>query len=179
MRTLIGLAQSGDTAARQRLAAALQPRLNSMARYYARCCREDYDDLLGEAWFAVFEALEITNTDIGEPEHFLLKRARWRILDYIKWARRRRSDARDDHHLPDRTVDVTPEVMGNALIAQVAEGLSTTQQVVLGCLLKGHTWREVAGQLGCSSANVAYHVRQIRLRCAHLVEGAPVQEDAM
>ena len=172
MKALIGLAQSGDSRARQQLATALRPRLNSMARYYARCCAEDYDDLIGEAWWAVFEALEITDTDIGAPEHYLLKRARWRILDYIKWARRRNADASSAETPPDQseTVDVAPEVVSDALVWQVSEGLSDTQQVVLKRLLKGETWREVAGHLGCSSANVAYHVRQIRRRCAHFVE---------
>jgi len=140
-----------------------------MARHYARCCHEDYDDLLGEAWFAVFDALNITDVTIGEPEHFLLKRARWRILDYIKWARRRRCQQPENEEWVEDAVDSTPAVVGQALIDQISSGLSSTQQVVLGRLLRGETWREVAAHLGCSSANVAYHVRHIRQHCAGLV----------
>jgi RNA polymerase sigma factor (sigma-70 family) len=174
MKQLIARAQKGDPEARQRLVAALRPRLTSMARYYARCCHEDYDDLLGEAWFAVFDALGITNLSIGEPDQFLLKRARWRILDYIKWARRRRCGEYEPDREPETTADVAPAVVEEALIAKIAEGLSDTQQAVLQHLLRGETWREVAGHLGCSSANVAYHVRQIRSRAAEVAGELPL-----
>ncbi len=175
MRILIGLAQTGDLAARQQLAAALGPRLSAMARHYARCCQEDYDELLGEAWCAVFQALDVTNTSIGEPEHYLLKRARWRILDYVKWSRRRRCSDAESHPLADETADVAPRVAERALLSQVSHSLSDTQQVVLDRLLEGETWREVASHLGCSSANVAYHVKQIRKRCAPIV-GLPAED---
>lgn len=169
MKTLIGQAQAGNTSARQRLAAALRPRLTSMARHYARCCHEDYDDLLGEAWFAVFDALAVADLDIGEPHQFLLKRARWRILDYIKWARRRRCAAHEEAPLADSAADFAPHVMGDAVVSEISAALSDIQQVVLERLLQGQTWREVAQHLGCSSANVAYHVRQIRRHCEHFV----------
>jgi len=170
LKILIGLAQTGDSTARQQLATALSPRLSAMARHYARCCQEDYDDLLGEAWCAVFQALDVTNTSIGEPEHFLLKRARWRILDYVKWSRRRRCSDADSYPLADGAADVAPRVVDSAILSQISDTLSDTQQVVLNRLLQGETWREVAAHLGCSSANVAYHVKQIRKRCAHIVE---------
>jgi RNA polymerase sigma-70 factor (ECF subfamily) len=140
-----------------------------MARHYARCCQEDYDDLLGEAWFAVFDALGVTDVNIGQPEQYLLKRARWRILDYIKWARRRRCGDEPDEQHEEQSADVAPNIVADALICQIAQALSQTQQVVLGRLLRGETWREVASHLGCSSANVAYHVKQIRLRCQDVV----------
>lgn len=171
MKQLIGQAQAGDEAARKQLVAALRPRLASMARHYARCCHEDYDDLLGEAWFAVFDALQITNLHIGDPHQFLLKRARWRMLDYIKWSRRRRCEGLEPVAAPiQTTADVAPGVMGKALLDQISAGLTRTQQAVLDGLLQGETWREVAGNLGCSSANVAYHVRQIRQHAERLVE---------
>jgi DNA-directed RNA polymerase specialized sigma24 family protein len=144
-----------------------------MARHYARTCHEDYEDLLGEAWFAVFDALEIADLNIGDPYQFLLKRARWRMLDYIKWARRRRCEDLETAAVPTEvTADVAPGVVGNTLLEQISQGLTTTQQAVLQGLLQGETWREVAGSLGCSSANVAYHVRQIRQRAERLVEWA-------
>jgi len=173
LRFLIGLAQTGDKQARQQLVAALRPRLVTMARHYARCCHEDYDDLLGEAWFAVFDALEVIDVTIGEPEQFLLKRARWRMLDYVKWAARRRCDEHDADQCEDHVLDVAPQVVDQDIVCQVLATLSDTQQAVLRGLLSGHTWREVAGRLGCSSANVAYHVRQIRLRCEGIVDEVP------
>jgi len=33
---------------------------------------------------------------------------------------------------------------------------------VLNCLLDGMTWREAGDALGCTSANIAYYVRQIK-----------------
>lgn len=171
MRCLISRAQAGDDAARRELVAALGPRLESLARHYARCCHEDYDDLLGEAWFALFDALPITDVTIGQPEQYLLKRARWRVLDYIKWARRRRCPDPPPQEDPRGcVVDVAPRVVTQELVSQVSEGLSETQQAVFAGLLRGDTWREVAARLGCSSANVAYHVRQIRRRCLEVVD---------
>lgn len=167
---LIGLAQRGDTGARSALARSLGPRLTSMARYYARTCDEEYDDLLGEAWSAVFEALAITDVTIGHPEQFLLKRARWRILDYVKWARRRRSNGQDESDEEACSADIAHEVIGTTWVSQLSNDLNDTQRVVLGRLMAGDTWREVARRLGCSSANVAYHVRQIRQRCARHLE---------
>ena len=169
MKQLIRSAQMGDPVARQQLVAALGSRLAGMARHYARCCQEDYDDLLGEAWFAVFDALPITDVTIGAPEQYLLKRARWRILDYIKWARRRRCDEPAAEQREEQTPDMAPYVLGDALVGQLSQALSQTQQVVLGRLLRGDTWREVASHLGCSSANVAYHVKQIRMHCRDVV----------
>ncbi|MDI9585991.1 MAG: sigma-70 family RNA polymerase sigma factor [Acidobacteriota bacterium] len=169
MKTLVRRAQIGDKEARQQLVAALRPRLTNMARYYARCCHEDFDDLLGEAWFAVFESLDVVDIEIGQPDQFLLKRARWRMLDYIKWARRRRCTEPEDTCPEAQCEDSAWVVLDEALLATLLECLSETQQTVLNGLMKGHTWREVAQQMGCTSANVAYHVRQIRRQCEGLV----------
>jgi RNA polymerase sigma-70 factor (ECF subfamily) len=170
MKQLIGQAQSGDPEARRRLVAALEARLGSMARYYARCCREDGDDLLGEAWTAVFEALAVTQLHIGEPEQYLLKRARWRMLDYIKWARRRRCSEPPERLLEGATEDFSGDLVAQTALARAAGELTPVQQSIVAGLMRGQTWREVAQDMGCSSANVAYHVRQIRERCADLVE---------
>jgi RNA polymerase sigma-70 factor (ECF subfamily) len=169
MKALIQQAQSGDPGARRQLVAALRPRLESMAGFYARRCGENYDDLLGEAWFAVFDALDITNITIGAPEQFLLKRARWRMLDYMKWARRRQCDGLESDDWAGQAEDFAGGVVEDGLVAKLLAVLSETQQTVLNGLLQGQTWREVAQGLGCSSANVAYHVRQIRRQCEELV----------
>ena len=169
MKTLVRRAQAGDMQARQQLVASLRPRLTNMARYYARCCREDFDDLLGEAWFAVFDALDVVDVEIGQPDQYLLKRARWRMLDYIKWARRRRCTEPEEGCPEARCEDTAWVVLDDALLATLQRCLSQTQQTVLTGLMKGHTWREVAQQMGCTSANVAYHVRQIRRQCEDLV----------
>jgi DNA-directed RNA polymerase specialized sigma24 family protein len=39
--------------------------------------------------------------------------------------------------------------------------LTPIQRKIVTCLLAGFTWREAGTALGCTSANVAYHVRRI------------------
>jgi DNA-binding NarL/FixJ family response regulator len=49
------------------------------------------------------------------------------------------------------------------LFVQDLEGrLSQRQKAILHGLMEGHTWRQIGDTLGCTSANVAYHVRGIR-----------------
>ena len=170
MKALILQAQSGCPAARQELAARLSPRLDSMARYYARCCGEDQDDLLGEAWVAVFEAVEVTNIEIGQPDQYLLACARWRILDYCKWCRRRRHAGPEEAEDLVERGDMPRETLDEVRVEQLVSDLSETQQAVTGGLMEGLTWREVALRMGCSSANIAYHVGRIRERLADQVE---------
>ena len=40
--------------------------------------------------------------------------------------------------------------------------LKAPQKAILDCLMAGLTWREAGTALGCTSANIAYHMRQIR-----------------
>lgn len=163
-----------------------------MASYYARRSREDPDDLLQEAWLGLLEALRDLDTGIGSPEHYLVQHARWRLLDAVRRARLRRCDSLDrsasDHDAAEADSGAgAPEATQRCLefdtvsgIADFAAGLKATQRAVLHCLLAGLTWREAGHALGCSSANIAYHVRQIRRRytdwnadgCS--VEAAPI-----
>lgn len=164
-RDSIERARSGDRRAKNHLVESLRPRLERMAAYYARCTGEDVDDLLQEAWLGLLDALPSLDTRIGRPEQYLIKRAKWRMLDAVKRARIRRCAPLDeDLALPvesgmDRAVDT-------ASLSQFREGLKDNQRAVLECLLDGLTWREAGSALGCTSANVAYHVRQIRRQYA-------------
>jgi len=178
LKRLIRQAQSGSTEAREQLVTALSPRVAGIVRYYSSCCDEEYDDLLSEGWCAVFQALEETRPEVGEPEHFLLKCARWRILDYIKWARRRRATTPHPVGQVADAADVAGNVIHEVLVAQLLPKLSGTQRVVFRALLQGRTWREIAAHLGCSSANVAYHVRHIRRRCEGMIGNAAEGQDA-
>src|SRR5436190_17802705 len=82
-------ARGGDIAATEAVVAHLRPRIARMAGYYARTSGEDADDLLQEAWLGLLEALPALDVRIGSPEQYLIQRARWRLLDAIKRARRR------------------------------------------------------------------------------------------
>lgn len=164
MNCCIESARDGDPTAREALVDELRPRIASMAGYYSRCTGEDPDDLLQEAWIGLLEALPELKTHIGQPEQYLIRHARWRLLDAVKRARIRRclpleDDAADglSHHGGEHPVQ-------SAFVSEFADRLKDSQRAVLGCLLDGLTWREAGEALGCTSANVAYHVRQIKRR---------------
>jgi len=145
---------------------ALTTRIDKMAAYFGRMCGVDADDLRQEAWVAVFEMAPHLDYTIGTPEQHLLKRARWRILDCIRSQRRRQ-------HLPLSEVEdhgvCDTDTWAEADLAQLNAQLTVIQRRILRALMEGYTWREVGGILGCTSANVAYHVRKIRALYNELV----------
>src|SRR5437764_12290696 len=101
MNCLYERARTGDPVAVAAIVDHLRPRLTKMSAYYARRTGEDADDLLQEAWQGLLEALPQIDLRIGSPEHYLIQRARWRLLDSVKRARIRRCAALDDAmHLP-------------------------------------------------------------------------------
>jgi DNA-directed RNA polymerase specialized sigma24 family protein len=158
---------AGQPLAVAQLTQRLRPRLSRMAQYYARCTGEDRDDLLQEAWQAVLEHLPALDPTIGCPLQHLIKRARWRILTYVRAARLRRCQPLPDA-LPQLAAGaacgLSMVVVLNLDLADFHASLCATQQAVLTALLSGMTWRQVAQVLGCTSPNIAYHVRQIRKR---------------
>lgn len=156
-------ARQGDLPARQALVEALHPRISRMAAYYARRSGEDAEDLLQEAWVGLLEALPELDVRIGSPEQYLIRHARWRLLDAIKRALRRRCPSLED--LPHLECAAGPaDAPAQAEVQEFLRVLKPVQRSVLAMLLEGFTWRETGAALGCTSANVAYHVRQIRRR---------------
>jgi RNA polymerase sigma-70 factor (ECF subfamily) len=162
MSFLYARARAGDAAALRCVVDALRPRLVRMASHYARCTGENPDDLLQEAWVGLLEALPQLDTTIGSPEQYLIQRARWRLLDSVKRARVRRCASLEDALLEFLIADDLEHAQAQACVADFAGRLKDTQRAVLDCLLRGLTWREAGEVLGCTSANVAYHVRQIQ-----------------
>ncbi|NUL83476.1 MAG: sigma-70 family RNA polymerase sigma factor [Armatimonadetes bacterium] len=161
MEGLIEQARIGDRKARRELYESLRERIERMARHYALRCGEDACDLRQEAWLVVWESLQTVDTSIGDPRQYLLKRAKWRMLDYIKYNRRRRHDALDGAE--DSTYGCAEtEAVSSAHCTQFIQGLTARQQAIVQRLLEGDTWREAGERLGCTSANVAYHIRQIQ-----------------
>lgn len=159
---IIERAKHGDPQATRIVVEALNPRITKMAAYYARCCGEDPDDLLQEAWLGLLEALPELDLRIGCPKQYLIQRARWRLLDAIKRARIRRCASLDDGALDRIPCTSMENALASACVSEFSRKLKTTQRAVLACLLSGLTWRETGSALGCTSANVAHHVRQIR-----------------
>lgn len=178
-------ARAGDTAAQNRLRETLRPRLESLAGYYASRTGMDAADLLQEAWVAVFEALPTVDVTVGTPTQFLLKHARWQILDHIRWNKRRSHDALDetyaetmeasDSALGSRSAQPDPsDVETKMFVEDLERRLNVRQRAVLKGLLNGHTWRQIGDTLGCTSANVAYHVRGIRQAYSEMLNGKPL-----
>lgn len=164
MVQLLERAREGDPAATAAVVEQLRPRLEKMAVHYARCCGEDADDLLQDAWVGLLQALPVLNVDIGRPEQFLIKQARWRLLDAIRKAKLRRCQPLEEGaELPIASSGSgAPEPFEDAAAAQFVARLKSGQRALLELLLAGFTWREAGSALGCTSANVAYHMRQIR-----------------
>ena len=159
MQPLLERAERGDTPDHARLMESIQTRVEKMAAYFGRRCGVDEDDLRQEAWLAVLEILPRLDHSVGTPEQHLLKRARWRILDTIRRQRRRQHVPLDD--VPPNMASYLDARSGIDLGALFAR-LTITQQRILRALMEGYTWREVGAIVGCTSANVAYHVRRIR-----------------
>jgi RNA polymerase sigma factor (sigma-70 family) len=151
-----------------RMMDALKTRIEKMAAYFGRQCGVDSDDLRQEAWLAVLEMLPHLDLNVGSPEQHLLKRARWRILDSIRWQRRRQHLTLSDVQLHAESY-LDPHA--NVDLGELQAALTTTQRRILRGLLEGYTWREVGALVGCTSANVAYHVRRIREAYARLEAG--------
>ncbi len=135
-------------------------RIEKMAAYFGRQAGLDEDDLRQEAWIAVLEMLPRLDTRIGSPDQHLLKRARWRIQDSIRSQRRRQHVALDD--MDDSTLLYRDSHTGLDLMSELNNVLTPIQRRILRALIEGYTWREAGALMGCTSANVAYHVRKIR-----------------
>jgi RNA polymerase sigma factor (sigma-70 family) len=140
----------------------LRPRIEKMASYYARRCGEDADDLLQEAWLGLLQALPALDPRIGSPEQYLIKHARWRLLDAVKRARIRRCVALDEEGAECLLPPDADEAHSSASVRDFTGRLKEQHRDLLACLMAGLTWREAGSALGYTSANVAYHVRQIR-----------------
>ena len=162
MNESIERARDGDRSATDAVAASLRPRLEKMAAYYARRCGEDPDDLLQEAWLGLLEALPSLDIRIGSPEQYLIQRAKWRLLDWVKRSRLRRCQPLEEAGTEVPTAWLVDEALAAAAVREFLVGLNPSQQTLLRCLMMGLTWREAGSVLGCTSANVAYHVRRIR-----------------
>ena len=155
-------ARDGDPIAIEGLVKSLHPRISKMAAYYGRCSGEDSDDLLQEAWVGMLEALPELDLGIGRPEQYLIARARWKLLDAISRARVRRCAPLDNAPLDTLFSSEPNALVDSVCVTEFMDQLRTTQRNVLKCLLAGLTWREAGSILGCTSANIAYHVRLIR-----------------
>ncbi len=156
MHQFIEAAACGDSGARR----VLVERLRRSVRHYAVSLSmrtgADRNDLEQEGWVGVFEALREVDVKIGKPQFYLLKKARWRMLDYIR--RRSRNDLVFMENVPER------ETSGSSTMPLFIffKRLNEKKREILILLQKEYTRREIGGILGISAANVTYHVKQMR-----------------
>ena len=163
-------ARSGDAPAWRELFETLRPRLARMAAYYARQCPEEADDLQQEAWLGVLEALLLLDTGIGNPEQYLLRYARWRLLDAVRRSLLRAPPVALDEQMA--CEGTGHDVLEALALTVFLSRLTPIQRSIVACLLAGLTWREAGNAVGCTSANVAYHVRRIGERYLRWRENA-------
>ena len=71
------------------------------------------------------------------------------------------------------TGDVETRLMVEALQTR----LSGRQKIILQGLMDGQTWRQIGETLGCTSANIAYHVRGIRQAYGEMVGVSDIGSD--
>lgn len=155
-------AKQGDSHDIHRMIEKLHPRISSMASYYARRSGEDADDLAQEAWMGLWEALPDLDIHIGSPDQYLIQRARWRLLDAMKRASTRRYASLEEQ-TEDQEGRIYPaSAFEEACLTEFTGRLKELHRKIVECLLAGFTWREAGVILGCTSANIAYHMRQIR-----------------
>lgn len=163
LNTLVRRAKTGDHTARQLLAEHMRLRVERMAKYYASRSGEDFEDLLQEGWLTLFQALQEVDFRIGSPAHYLLKRAKWRMLDVIKSNKRRRhAPLVEMEEIFQAPHNAAREGLAGAACARMETSLTDVQRTILLDLMEGYTWREVGARRGFSSANVAYHLKRIR-----------------
>jgi len=161
MKSTVQRARAGDSGAREAVVRCLTSRVNSCSRYYSRRCGVDVDDLRQEMWLGVFEALQRVDVSIGDPIQFLLSHGRFALLTSLR--RRRKCSAGPDEAA--EQVPVEGSLERNVIDGQVVQGfvssLDTTAHRIVSCLLQGHSRSETAKLLGCTPANITYHLRRV------------------
>ena len=155
-------ARAGDSQVIQLLLERLGPRVARLGAYYARRTGVEREELVQEGMLALLEGVGEGGA-VGQGSDAaarLVRLARWRMLDWVRWTRRRAGRVLDEEPaVLDPTLDEAAERLD---VGAFVACLKPRQAQVACGLMAGGTWREVATQMGCSSANLAYHVRQIR-----------------
>jgi RNA polymerase sigma factor (sigma-70 family) len=155
-------ARAGDLQAVTRILEMLEPKVERIGAHYARRTGLEREELVQEGLIAVLEGLAAMELPTDDPVAYLARLARWRMLDWVRWSRRRAGEP-----LAQEPAVLDPILAHADERIDVAEFVTrlTPRQGQITCgLMDGWNWREVARQMGCSSANLGYHVRQIRVR---------------
>jgi RNA polymerase sigma factor (sigma-70 family) len=161
-RQTIEQAQRGNREALSCIQIQVQSRVRAAAAYYAFATGQDADDLQQEMWLGVLAGLRDVDPTVGDPIQYLLKRGKWKMLEAVRRIVRH-PEAQLEESLP--LADPRPfeqEVVCDWITTELQQRLRGTQALVLDWLLQGFQQEEIAQRLGCTAANVNYHVRKIR-----------------
>jgi RNA polymerase sigma factor (sigma-70 family) len=159
---VIEQARTGDSRAREQISDLLRERVARTAGHYASLTGMDREDLQQEMWVGMLMGLQQVDTNIGDPLYYLFLRGKWRLLEAIRRSERERADSLENgSSVPDRVI-FEDEVCSRWMAGKLAARLRGPQQKILHGLLQGQLQEELAQSLGCTAANVSYHVRKIR-----------------
>jgi RNA polymerase sigma factor (sigma-70 family) len=159
---VIEQARQGDTRARQQISDLLRERVLRTAGHYASLTGMDHEDLQQEMWVGMLLGLQQVDVTIGDPLYYLFLRGKWRLLEAIRRSERERADSLEcGASVPDR-VKFEDEICSRLLTGRLEGRLRGPQRQILDGLLQGYLQEELAQSLGCTAANVSYHVRKIR-----------------
>jgi len=159
---VIERAREGDHRAREQIHELLRDRVARTAGHYANLTGMDRDDLQQEMWLGLLIGLQQVNVNIGDPLYYLFLRGKWRLLEAVRRSERERADSLDTGIVvPDRA-RFEDEVFSRWLALKLSDRLRGPQRLILQGLLQGRRQEELAETLGCTAANVSYHVRKIR-----------------
>lgn len=162
LKRLILRCQCGDPKATTEFIRRLRPLVRKIAYHYSNRCAEPLEDMEQEIWLGIFTALPEVDVRIGDPVQFLLKKGKWSALDRIKRRLRHLEEPVAEIYQPDIRSRVEEAVLAHCLREEIKGHLSPIQSTILDLLIAGYSATEVAQQLGCTPANVSYHLARIR-----------------
>lgn len=162
-------AKAGDKSARQTVVNELNQRISSQAFHYAQLTGMDRDDLTQEGWLGVFQGLTVVNTAIGNPFAYLFMRGKWQMGEAIHRSARARHYWLDET-IADQDKDPTDACLAMWQRTATRLKLSPIQVDIFDWLLAGYSQQSMADILGCTPANVSYHVKRIRQVYRQLTE---------
>jgi len=155
-------ARRGDADAKEQISGMLRDRVLRTAGHYASLTGMDRDDLQQEMWVGMLIGLQQVDVTIGDPLCYLFLRGKWRLLEAIRRSERDRAESLESGAAVHDRASFEDEVFSRWLTVRLSSRLRGTQQVILQGLLQGYLQEELAESLGCTAANVSYHVRKIR-----------------
>jgi RNA polymerase sigma factor (sigma-70 family) len=166
---VIERARRGEAAAREEISELLRERVLRTAGHYASVTGMDREDLQQEMWLGMLMGLQQVDVTIGDPLCYLFLRGKWRLLEAIRRSERERAESLESGaSVPDRA-HFEDEIHSRWLAARLWADLRGPQRAILQGLMQGYLQEELAQELGCTAANVSYHVRKIREGCRALL----------